>query len=115
MTNTYKPPTDDIVPEYLEFIINHVFLLPQLPQEEEENTGEKNSALLKLVRRVAETYHQNTADPENSQWVPIVQMLTTLCVLENGSSLPAQAFRDAIVGMKAGGNYAQRPINWSGY
>lgn len=103
-------PLGDIGPDNLEFIINHVFLPPKLPQATETHTETKNSTLLKLLQHVAETYYQNTTGSESLQWTPIIQMLTTLCSLENGSSLPTELFRNAMVRMKTGGKYIYRPI-----
>lgn len=110
MTDMPTAPLGDIGPDNLKFIINHVFLPPKLPQAMEEHTETKNSALLKLLQRVAETYHRNTTGSEKLQWNPIIQMLTTLCSLENGSSLPAQSFRDAVVRMRTGGKSVCTPI-----
>lgn len=110
-----KERPDDIDPGHLKFIINHVFLPPKLPQQSDEGTGAKNATFLKLIRHVAEVYHQNMTGSENLQWVPIVQMLNTLCLLENGSSLPAEAFLDAVARMTTGGNYICRPIYWNAY
>lgn len=102
----------DVGSEELEYIINHVFLPPKLPQKAEDYTDAKNSTLLKLLQHVAETYLQNGTDSERLQWALIIRMLTNLRSLENGSSLPNKEFRDAIVGMKTGGNYTCRPICW---
>lgn len=102
-------PLGDLDSETLEYIINHVFLPPKLPQKAEDHTDAKNSTLLKILQYIAETYLQNGTDSERSQWTLIIRMLTSLRSLENGSSLPIKEFCDVVVGMKTGGNYTCRP------
>ncbi|KAI5846642.1 hypothetical protein DFP73DRAFT_546547 [Morchella snyderi] len=86
----------------LSYIINHVFLPPKLPQEAETDVGERNSALLKVVRDIAEYYCERKGHDINEQWAPAVKMLTTLGKFDNNGSFNAEAFRKSVRYMESG-------------
>lgn len=71
----------------------------------EEGTGEKNSALLKLVHDVAVAYGKQGLYLVNSSWERVVRMLNSLGELENSNSLSAKAFRETVMHMGTGGTY----------
>lgn len=92
-----------ISPKNLEFIINHVFLPPKLPDKADENFEEKDSALLGLVLGTAKAYQKQLPGPY-PRWNSCVRMLSTMSDLQNGKSLAKAKLSNAIRNMGAGGN-----------
>lgn len=94
--------TDEISPDYFDFVINHVFLPPKLPQRAEEFTGEKNFVLLQLLQHASDLYARYLPRSD-SAWPAVVKMLEHFGMLENINSLPAHEFTKAVREMKDGG------------
>lgn len=92
-----------ISPKNLEFIINHVFLPPKLPDKADENFEEKDSALLGVVLGTAKAYQKQLPGPY-PRWNSCVRMLSTMSDLQNGKSLAKAKLSNAIRNMGAGGN-----------
>lgn len=92
-----------ISPKNLEFIINHVFLPPKLPDKADENVEEKDSALLGVVLSTAKAYQKQLPGPY-PRWNSCVRMLSTMSDLQNGKSLAKVKLSIAIRNMRAGGN-----------
>lgn len=112
MANMRNVPLDDIAQETLEFIINHVFLPPKLPQKADEGTGGGNAMLLKLIQHAAETYTRRIT--METLWKPVVEMLKNLCELESSDSHSASTFSNAVRSMKTGGSCTPAFVYHSG-
>ena len=67
----------DLSEDQLEFIINHVFLPPRLPGEEEEDLWGKEFGLLGLVQTFAQQFALQLAPESSSRWQPVLTMLQT--------------------------------------
>lgn len=87
----------------LEFIINHVFLPPKLPDKADENVEEKGSALLGIVLGTAKAYQKQLPGPY-PRWNSCIRMLSTMGDLQTGKSLAGARLGNAIKNMRAGGN-----------
>lgn len=89
----------------LDYIINHVFLPPQLPQSGDDLSGENNSSLLKLLHFTAFQYSRQFTGSAfaDSPWPRTVKMLRHFERFENTDSFSANTFTDAIYGMIDGG------------
>jgi len=95
---------DEISPRCFDFIINHVFLPPQLPQHADDSANENTSELLRLLLHCSEVYSRqlSTSNCNNSQWPAVIQMMQCFVKFEN-TGLSAQVFSTAVMGMKDGG------------
>jgi len=96
---------DEIPPHCFDFIVNHVFLPPQLPQHAEDYTDESTSALLRLLHRCSDAYIRQlaTSSFQDSPWPAAVKMLQLFIKLETSNAFSAQAFASAVTGMDHGG------------
>lgn len=92
----------EMTPESLNFIINHVFLPPQLPQCADDASGEGRSALLDFLHRTAVQYTRNLAPNAlaASRWPAVVKMLLQF---EHTNSRSADGFAEAVSKMADGG------------
>lgn len=98
-----------MTPEGLDFIINHVFLPPQLPQCADDASGEGRSALLDLLHRTAGQYTRNLA-PNTlaaSRWPAVLKMLRQF---EHTNSRSADGFAEAVGNMADGGGNPFIPL-----
>lgn len=93
---------DDIPPDTLDFIINHVFLPPKLPQFADPLPDEKNADLLKILLLTAEMY-TNETDLAASPWPKVAKMLHAFETSERSPS--AETFSFSICEMLDGGEY----------
>jgi hypothetical protein len=93
---------DELSSECLDFIIDHVFLPPQLPQKAEDSIGEKNSSLLRLLYQTSTFYTHYISLTRNvdSTWRAAEKMLSHFGMLEN---VTAHAFTKAVSEMNNGG------------
>lgn len=94
---------DQVDSDNLEFIINHVFLPPKLPDKADENSQEKDSALLGFIKDSAEAYQKQLEGPY-PKWESCIKMLSSMAELQSSYSLPKAILIDAIGKMCAGGN-----------
>ena len=82
--------------------MNHVFLPPRLPQSaDNENTGELNSALLRLLNDAADRYKPMQANSHS--WPAALKMLRNFARFENTKPLATDAFAKAVANMVNGG------------
>ena len=58
-----------------DFIVNHVFLPPKLPNQDDENVFQKEMGLLRLVQDVADQFVSQVPDEFSAKWQSIVSML----------------------------------------
>jgi hypothetical protein len=92
---------DEIPLQCFDYIINHVFLPPQLPQRAEESTHESTSALLQLLLHCSEAYarHLTSGDISNSPWPAAIKMMQYFLAFETNDAFSAQEFSTAVTGM----------------
>ncbi|KAL7275320.1 hypothetical protein RUND412_001745 [Rhizina undulata] len=99
---SYKIDTMALTSEQLEYIINHLFLPPKLPQKADEGVGEKEAALLTCVYNAAEAYEHHLAGSAKKQWVSIVNMLSKAKKIQHSGSFSMDRLVSAMVGMSCG-------------
>lgn len=86
-----------------EYIINHVFLPPQLPQAGDQSM-ENDLALLDLVKRSAKVFAE-TMSSDAFDWGPINRMLEDLRIVYSASALDKVILQDRISQLTEGGRY----------
>jgi hypothetical protein len=71
----------------LEYIINHVFLPPKLPQEDDSNAT--NSAFLTEQLLVAlRSFQDHSPKQKRSEWIPCIKMIGNMQKLQDHSGGP---------------------------
>lgn len=99
---------DEIDLNNLEYIFNHVFLPPKLPDQADKNSEKNTSALLDVVEEAARAYQKQltgSVQPRiQARWDSSIKMLSTLGELQNSKSLSKEKLSSAIENMGTGGN-----------
>lgn len=91
----------------LTFLINHIFLPPKLPQEEESSTARKDRNLIKILKVAAEKYQANIEDVHGKERMAIAcNMLSSFLEIKNSErgAISAAILKEKICAMKSGGN-----------
>ncbi|KAF8464895.1 hypothetical protein BDZ91DRAFT_795394 [Kalaharituber pfeilii] len=93
----------DIDPSTLNYIVDHLFLPPHLPQSDVDNTPTNDLHVLYLVRDVVSQFHSNQVSAKPSQQMQhVVKMLKVMTTL-HGEGHPGQkALMQAFQGMQEG-------------
>jgi hypothetical protein len=96
-------------PDHLTYIINHLFLPPKLPQEDDSSpTG--TQALLQHVTESAAAFvgslrNQNVDLSVLHCWRTLHKMLESMALLHRSEYIPLKGLRDSINDMKIGGAF----------
>lgn len=95
---------DSISPDKLKFIINHVFLPPQLPDkaDEEKTLLGMNNGLLSLLLKSSINYQRGLGEGL-TKWTTAVGMLGNLCTLQGQAGLSKSLLSERIGLMRPGG------------
>lgn len=98
-------------PDHLGFIINHVFMPPELPQQADDSMklADMNFALLNLVHETAAKYQRQLVGAYHQQWTSTVKMLSLMCDLQGSSPLSKSKLVDTIQLMVPGGTIFFHP------
>lgn len=86
-----------------DFIINHVFLPPKLPNGEEQDLSGLELELLRLVRSSAEQFVQQVSANSTVRWQPIVSMLQTWMKIIEYSDLDEEMFSMVLKSLEPNG------------
>ena len=93
-----------ILPEDLQYCINHVFLPPKLPQEAEDSEHARSveQGLLRLLHDSTKSFHssQTSAEYSTSPWKTIERMLECWTTLDSTPSIARAALREALDDIK---------------
>ena len=89
----------------LEYVLNHVFLPPQLPQEQDTGNEADLGAvtLCTLAYEAAVQFPQYLSVQDQSQWAFVIKMLGNL--LDTTRVFEKQVQIDKILNMKVGGRF----------
>lgn len=93
--NPDSPPLGDIL-----YMLNHVFLPPKLPQED-DTTVEHETALCDLAYRASLEFTPLLSDNQQRQWSSVSRMLETL--LQTIHSLDHRLLQQNIMSLAEGG------------
>lgn len=87
----------------LGYIINHVFLPPQLPHKD-DNGVEETRALIEMVLAAAKLFQAHLPEKERSELVPCIKMIGNMLELKDESGkLRSQKVEKALRNMSDGG------------
>ena len=87
----------------LNYIINHVFLPPHLPQEDDSGVEESNS-LIEMVLAASKLLQDHSSEREHSEWIPCIKMICNMLELKDKSgNLIAKKVKIALMNMLDGG------------
>lgn len=89
--------------EELNYIINHVFLPPHLPQKDDSGVKETN-ALIDMVLAASELLQNHIPEQEHSEWLPCIKMMRNMRKLKDKSgNIIAKKLKTALKEMLDGG------------
>ena len=87
----------------LEYIINHVFLPPKLPHQDDSGVEETN-ALIKTVLATTNVFQNHLSEQERSGWISCMKMMRNMIELKDRSGhLMAEKLQLALREMSEGG------------
>ena len=69
---------------HLQYVINHVFLPPKLPQEDDDNFA-KDVSLIRQVLASLKSFQQSVLEQNRSQWLSCIKMIDNLVMLRDHS------------------------------
>ena len=91
----------------LNYIINHVFLPPKLPQKDDSNAA-KDSSLLEEVLTALKSFQAQIPEQERSEWIPCIKMVRNMLQIRGHfGGLVAEEVETTLMAMADGGT------NWS--
>ena len=88
--------------DLLLYAVHHVFLPPQLPQEDDQ-TADRDRFLCELISQSIVAYQRRLPDSQKSQWDPILRMVDNLTSSQASDVLSAETIERQISHMRAGG------------
>lgn len=89
--------------KYWNYIINHVFLPPKLPQENDSGF-EETAALIQIVRAASSLLQDHIPEQQQSEWVPCIKMMRSMLELRDDfGNLMAKKVETALREMLDGG------------
>ena len=87
----------------LNYIINHVFLPPKLPQKDDSNTA-KGSSLLEEVLTALKSFQAHIPEQERSEWIPCIKMVRKMLqIRDHFGGLVAKEVETTLMEMADGG------------
>jgi hypothetical protein len=86
----------------LGYIINHIFLPPELPQQYDHDL-DNDCALCDVILTSAMTYRQSLPLDEQIRWDPIVKMLQSLYKFHDSDVFSKDSINEAVREMQPGG------------
>lgn len=96
-------------PDELRYLVDSVFLHPQLPHEEEKDCRRKDNLLLEFVSSSATAFSALLVGPAGTNnnaalcWMRITRMLQTMVSLHSPKILSKKSIQSALLDMQANG------------
>lgn len=94
----------EILPEALDFMVNHIVLPPKLPQADDRN-HDNELALIAFARDQAIAFQNDVSAESRPCWTGIVKMLTTWLEVNAHGSISKTALTRAITALCLKGSY----------
>lgn len=89
----------------LEYITNHVFLPPKLPQGD-DSSAENTAALVDVVVQATDTFCEALPEDEKSHWQHIQRMLLHFQATQSSTSLASTSVIELLSNMAPGGMHS---------
>jgi len=92
----------------MSFLINHIFLPPQLPTVNEGDTSQREQSMLRLLATAAKNYQSCAEEQHVKEKLGVVhQLLSSLAEIRcrGRGGISADVLKEKIVGMARGGEY----------
>lgn len=86
----------------LMYLVNHIFLPPKLPQEDDLNDPDEH-AIIEHVYQSSQEYFSLIRERYKSRWSPIVKMLKNLCSSHETFVLSGEDMERSMTEMEPGG------------
>jgi hypothetical protein len=86
----------------LQYIVNHIFLPPELPQKDDHNP-ENDRALCRELCQSACNFYGLLPSDGRTRWDPIIEMLQCLCDFHELDVLSKDCVKSAMERMQPGG------------
>lgn len=93
-----------LLPEALDFLVNHIVLPPKLPQADDSNHTHE-LALIEFARELAIAFQRDVFAESRSCWAGIVKMLTTWLKVNELGSVSKEALMEAMTELNLEGSY----------
>ena|ERR1700722_18989603 len=87
-------------PEDLQYIIEHIFLPPRLPDSHDKNSDQKQHTLARVIFRIAKQFRAN----DEERWTRILQLLENVQNTYDSLALSETQVVECINRMQDGGN-----------
>lgn len=108
---------DNIRPEDLKYILNHLFLPPKLPQRRDEQTRWRDVALLSFLHDASLKFIYNLKSSalfsghySYETWATLSRMLGSMATLHSRQNLTQQEVQTALQSMEVNGKGVNYPF-----
>lgn len=98
----------DLSDSHFDFAVNHVFLPPRLPDEEDEDLWGKELSLLRLVKSLAEQFASQLPHESSTKWQPVLVMLQTWMDTTRFGGIDEESLNAALKGLNVDGMLRNR-------
>lgn len=106
----YRISTMELTDSELNYLVNHLFLPPKLPQQEEKDRHKKDDLLSKYILSIADEFNSlvreadgGTNEEVTKAWRVIHRMLEKFQRLHSSETLDANQLGTALLGMQVNG------------
>ena len=86
----------------MDYIVNHVFLPPKLPQQDDSDDANEH-ALCLIIYQAAQDYTRVLSAEQQTRWAPILKMLERIDVSHESSLLSKDIISEYVANMECGG------------
>ena len=107
-SRAFKPTID---PSGIEYLTNHLFLPPKLPQQDDSSSTGKNALLHHVTDSAAaflKILEQDADIDVLHKWRTLHKMLESMEVLHKSEYIPLEGLRNSIKQMKIDGGFISR-------
>ena len=89
----------------MDFLVNHIFLPPKLPQEADDPNAGNERILIEQLKTSAEAFKEHADGHQKERMKVVCEMLESILYIKpNGRAIIKGSLSDKINGMKPGGN-----------
>ena len=97
----------------LDFIVNHVFLPPKLPQKDDSDAT-KSTSLIEELLTALRLFQAHVPKQERSEWIPCIKMVSSMLELRNPfGGLVTEKAESALRTMMDGGKIESTFRGWN--